>query len=97
MTSPVAHFNGQLLPMDRISISPLDRGFIFGDGVYDSHSMDSLLRRRDAARECRSVNYAMVTQLLLLSISMTGAPHASRAAATPVRAWPPGSDGPGRH
>ena len=35
MTSPVAHFNGQLLPMDRISISPLDRGFIFGDGVYE--------------------------------------------------------------
>ena len=35
MTSPIAHFNGQLLPMDRISISPLDRGFIFGDGVYE--------------------------------------------------------------
>ena len=35
MTSPIAHFNGQLLPIDRISISPLDRGFIFGDGVYE--------------------------------------------------------------
>jgi D-alanine transaminase len=35
MTSPIAHFNGQLLPLDRISISPLDRGFIFGDGVYE--------------------------------------------------------------
>ena len=35
MTSPLAHFNGQLLPLDRISISPLDRGFIFGDGVYE--------------------------------------------------------------
>jgi D-alanine transaminase len=31
----IAHFNGQLLPIDRISISPLDRGFIFGDGVYE--------------------------------------------------------------
>jgi len=35
MTSPIAHFNGQLLPLDRIFISPLDRGFIFGDGVYE--------------------------------------------------------------
>jgi len=35
MTSPVAHFNGELLPLDRIHISPLDRGFIFGDGVYE--------------------------------------------------------------
>ena len=35
MTAPIAHFNGKLLPLDRISISPLDRGFIFGDGVYE--------------------------------------------------------------
>ena len=35
MTSPIAHFNGELLPLDRITISPLDRGFIFGDGVYE--------------------------------------------------------------
>ena len=35
MTSPIAHFNGELLPLDQIRISPLDRGFIFGDGVYE--------------------------------------------------------------
>ena len=35
MTSPIAHFNGELMPLDRIHISPLDRGFIFGDGVYE--------------------------------------------------------------
>lgn len=35
MTSPIAHFNGELTPLDRIHISPLDRGFIFGDGVYE--------------------------------------------------------------
>ena len=35
MTSPIAHFNGALLPLDQIHISPLDRGFIFGDGVYE--------------------------------------------------------------
>jgi D-alanine transaminase len=35
MTSPIAHFNGRLMPLDEIAISPLDRGFIFGDGVYE--------------------------------------------------------------
>jgi D-alanine transaminase len=35
MTAPIAHFNGRLLPLDQIHISPLDRGFIFGDGVYE--------------------------------------------------------------
>jgi|SRR5688572_11835741 len=35
MNSPIAHFNGKLLPLDEIHISPLDRGFIFGDGVYE--------------------------------------------------------------
>jgi D-alanine transaminase len=35
MTSPIAHFNGRLLSLDEIRISPLDRGFIFGDGVYE--------------------------------------------------------------
>ena len=31
----IAHFNGKLLPLDQIHVSPLDRGFIFGDGVYE--------------------------------------------------------------
>jgi D-alanine transaminase len=35
MTANIAHFNGELMPLDRIHISPLDRGFIFGDGVYE--------------------------------------------------------------
>ena len=35
MTTPIAHFNGQLLPIDKVHVSPLDRGFIFGDGVYE--------------------------------------------------------------
>jgi D-alanine transaminase len=35
MTAPIAHFNGRLMPLDEIRISPLDRGFIFGDGVYE--------------------------------------------------------------
>ena len=35
MTAPIAHLNGKLTPLDQIWISPLDRGFIFGDGVYE--------------------------------------------------------------
>lgn len=31
----IAYFNGEYLPHDEISISPLDRGFIFGDALYD--------------------------------------------------------------
>jgi len=31
----IACFNGALLPLDEIAISPLDRGFVFGDGVYE--------------------------------------------------------------
>ena len=35
MTNATAHFNGAFLPLDQIRISPLDRGFVFGDGVYE--------------------------------------------------------------
>jgi D-alanine transaminase len=35
MNTSIAHFNGKLAPIDEIRISPLDRGFIFGDGVYE--------------------------------------------------------------
>lgn len=36
MTSAnIACFNGALLPLDQITVSPLDRGFLFGDGVYE--------------------------------------------------------------
>ncbi len=38
-TSPqdesVAYLNGEFLPLSKARISPLDRGFIFGDGVYE--------------------------------------------------------------
>jgi D-alanine transaminase len=31
----LCHLNGEFLPLNEARISPLDRGFIFGDGVYD--------------------------------------------------------------
>jgi D-alanine transaminase len=32
---PTVHLNGQLLPLTEARLSPLDRGFLFGDGVYE--------------------------------------------------------------
>lgn len=32
---PTAFLNGQFVPVDETKISPFDRGFIFGDGVYE--------------------------------------------------------------
>lgn len=31
----IVHLNGELLPLEQARISPLDRGFLFGDGVYE--------------------------------------------------------------
>ena len=31
----IAYFNGSFLPKDAIHISPDDRGFLFGDGIYE--------------------------------------------------------------
>jgi D-alanine transaminase len=31
----LVHLNGQLLPHDRAAVSPFDRGFLFGDGLYE--------------------------------------------------------------
>ena len=31
----VAYFNGDYLPLEEVRISPLDRGFLFGDAVYE--------------------------------------------------------------
>ena len=31
----LVHLNGQLLPADQARVSVFDRGFIFGDGVYE--------------------------------------------------------------
>lgn len=32
---PIVYLNGEYLPIENAKISPLDRGFIFGDGVYE--------------------------------------------------------------
>ena len=29
------YLNGDYMPMDEAKISPMDRGFLFGDGIYE--------------------------------------------------------------
>jgi D-alanine transaminase len=31
----VAYFDGQFMPLEDVRVSPLDRGYLFGDGVYE--------------------------------------------------------------
>lgn len=31
----IVHFNGGLVPLEQARVSPLDRGFLFGDGLYE--------------------------------------------------------------
>ena len=35
MCLPTVYLNGEFMPFENAKISPLDRGFIFGDGVYE--------------------------------------------------------------
>lgn len=35
MTNKVVYLNGQYVPLDEAKISVMDRGFLFGDGVYE--------------------------------------------------------------
>jgi D-alanine transaminase len=35
MNSPLAYLDGEFLPLARARVSVLDRGFLFGDGVYE--------------------------------------------------------------
>ena len=35
MTDALCHLNGELLPISQAKVSVLDRGFIFGDGIYE--------------------------------------------------------------
>lgn len=36
MADTIAYFNGEFLPLRKIKLSPLDRGFLFADGVYET-------------------------------------------------------------
>jgi D-alanine transaminase len=50
---PVCHLNGALLPLRDARISPLDRSFLFGDGVYEVVAMHGGYAARLAANIAR--------------------------------------------
>ena len=31
----IAYLNGEFMPLEEARISPMDRGFLFGDGIYE--------------------------------------------------------------
>jgi len=33
--NPLANLHGKIMPLEEVTISPLDRGFLFGDAVYE--------------------------------------------------------------
>ncbi len=35
MSEQVCYLNGEFLPLDQAKISVLDRGFVFGDAIYE--------------------------------------------------------------
>lgn len=35
MSQQIVYLNGAFMPMDQARVSPMDRGFLFGDGVYE--------------------------------------------------------------
>jgi D-alanine transaminase len=35
LSLPIVYLNGEFIPVEDAKISPLDRGFIFGDGIYE--------------------------------------------------------------
>jgi D-alanine transaminase len=63
---PLVWLNGRLLPLAEAHISPLDRGFLFGDGVYEvlpvygggAYRLDAHLERLD--RSLREIRMAPV-------------------------------------
>ena len=66
MRDMISYFNGNFIPKEEIKISPDDRGFVFGDGVYEvvrtyqgkPFRMDEHLRRLE--RSLREIRIAGV-------------------------------------
>ncbi|WP_018861965.1 MULTISPECIES: D-amino acid aminotransferase [unclassified Thioalkalivibrio] len=55
----IAYFNGEFIPLESVRISPLDRGFLFGDSVYEvipSYGGQLFLLREHLQRLQRSLD-----------------------------------------
>jgi len=84
MSSKLVYLNGDYLPINEAKISVLDRGFIFGDGVYEvipaygakalrfEHHMQRLQNSLDAVRITNPLTNAQWQEVLDKLISETG-------------------------
>ena len=65
---PICHLNGELLPLREARISPLDRSFLFGDGVYEVIPVRAIpIEARNAsARSWRLSNGASVATTTMM-------------------------------
>lgn len=62
----IAHFNGQSCDLNEVKVSPLDRGFVFGDGVYEVlrvYNGKAFLLEEHMARLERSLSTARLPPL----------------------------------
>lgn len=66
-----AYFNGKFLPFEEIAVSPFDRGFLFGDGVYEAMRtynkklflLQKHLERLAYSLQQLEISYAKIDQL----------------------------------
>jgi len=84
MNSPLVYLNGEYLPLDQAKISVLDRGFIFGDGIYEvipayagkalrfEHHMQRLQRSLDAVRITNPLSNRQWQEIIDKLIATTG-------------------------
>ena len=84
MTSKLVYLNGEYLPINEAKISVLDRGFIFGDGVYEvipayggkalrfEHHMQRLQNSLDAVRITNPLSNTQWQKILDKLITETG-------------------------
>jgi D-alanine transaminase len=84
MTSKLVYLNGEYLPLNEAKVSVLDRGFIFGDGVYEvipayggkalrfEHHMQRLQNSLDAVRITNPLSNSQWQEVLNKLITETG-------------------------
>ncbi len=84
MSSQLVYLNGEYLPLDEAKVSVLDRGFIFGDGVYEvipaygakalrfEHHMQRLQDSLDAVRISNPLSNSQWQEIINKLITETG-------------------------
>lgn len=65
----IVHLNGRLLPIEEAYISPLDRGFIFGEGVYEGLRS---VAASDRAEGCRIIGAAFHVERMRRGLNAAG-------------------------